>query len=220
VPRRGSTGGDATSRVALPITCGQSSPLWGSTPTSATRMTMRASGGAGMNLVLLPLRLHDCSALGSAAQDCTRPQSRSPRPQTTCLAKAANRSRLSRGLTAPHFAWKKSAFAFVCYAVPFPIGRVRRKGGSISRALKPLVAAAIRVIAAVAVWMGHVVGVCVMSTRVCHSTRSSKGSKRHEERDLGFGHHDGSLFKIYAMPGTFRRASSPRAPVAGTILDS
>ena len=78
---------------------------------------------------------------------------------------------------------------------------VWRKGGSISGALKPLVAAAIRVGAAVAIWMGHLVGVCGMSTRVRHGTRSNKDGKRHEEGDLGFGHHDGSLLKFAQCQG-------------------
>jgi hypothetical protein len=98
-------------------------------------------------------------------------------------------------LTAPHLARKKSSFAFVRYAVPFPIGIVRRKAGSISGALPPLVAGAIGISAAIAIWMGHVVGVGV-NTRVCHGAWRNTESERNGECNLNFGRHDQFLPKF------------------------
>jgi hypothetical protein len=73
------------------------------------------------------------------------------------------------------------------------------------RASKPLVAAAIRISAAIR--MGHVrvAGVCVMSTRVRYGTWRKTKSKRHAERDPGFGHHDEFLLKSAVIPETFRQ---------------
>jgi hypothetical protein len=90
---------------------------------------------------------------GRSVDVATQPLSRENCEALPCLVKGGEP--ISIGLTAPHLAWKEPAFSFVCDAVPFPIGRVRRKGGSISGTFKPLVAAAIRVSAAVAIWMGR-----------------------------------------------------------------
>jgi hypothetical protein len=82
-------------------------------------------------------------------------------------SRGRSRYRLPRcGLTAPHLAWKESASAFVCYAIP--AASVGREGRPVSGTWGPLVPAAIWVSTAVAIRRGHVVGVCVMGMLVRH----------------------------------------------------
>jgi hypothetical protein len=102
---------------------------------------------------------------------------------------------LARSLIAPHLTWKETALAFICYAIP--AASVGREGRPVSRTGRPLVGAAIRVSTAVAIAirMGHMVGVHVMGTGVCHGAWRKADSKRHDERNPGFGNHDEFLTK-------------------------
>ena len=120
---------------------------------------------------------------------------REDREAQYCLMKTANWFRFSCRLT-PHVAWKESALAFVCHTIPTPIGSsVWRKGGSISGTWRPLVVASIRISTAISIRRDHVVGVRVMSTRVCHGGWRSTNSERHDECTPGLGHHDEFLLK-------------------------
>src|SRR5215469_3059333 len=127
--------------------------------------------------------------------------------------KTTNWFRFSCRLT-PHVAWKESALAFVCHTIPTPIGSsVWRKGGSISGTWRPLVVAAIRISTAISIRRDHVVGVRVMSTRVCHGGWRSTNSERHDECTPGLGHHDEFLLKLAHCRGLSTR-QRPKNPVA------
>src|SRR5215469_9294286 len=101
---------------------------------------------------------------------------------------ATNQCRFSRGLIAPHLAWKESILPLVCYAIP--AASVRREGRPVSGTGRPLVTAAVQISTAVAIRRGYVVGVCVMGTRMCDGVWRNTDSERHDERNPGFVHHE------------------------------
>jgi hypothetical protein len=120
-----------------------------------------------------------------------------------CFVKAASRSRSSCGLVAPHLAWKESALAFVCYAIPAV--SISREGRPVSGTGRPLVAATIWVSTAVAIRRGHLVGAHMMGTRVCHGAWRNTDSERHDERKPSFGHHHEVPLKISPISKAFQQ---------------
>jgi hypothetical protein len=139
----------------------------------------------------------------------TTPLSREDR-EALCLVKAANQSRSSCGLIAPHLAWKESTLALVCYAIP--AASVRREGRPVSGTGRPLVGA-VRISAAVAIRRGRVVGVCVMGPSICHGAWRNADGECHDECNPGFGHHHEVPLEINPISEAFRRAAA-REPLS------